>query len=149
MKIKSQEANPETRREDDATRIVKIIDEVMEVDSTMVGQPIRLGRYNAEADKPRPVRFSVPTMENKQRIIEAARSKVKQSKEERCKDMFFQSDLTTNQRKEAYLLRVERRKNKRTQSAAGSSTGNEPAESRITSSKAVGATVTGSGSFQK
>ena len=141
----SEETSPETRREDDAYRIQKIIDEVMEADSTMTSQPIRLGCYNAESIKPTLVRFSVPSVENKHRIIESARTKVKISKQERCKDLFFQSDLTANQRKEAYLLRVERRKNKSAQSNADRS------HQRYieSSSVAAGATGTSSDSFQK
>lgn len=141
----SEETSPVTRREDDANRIQKIIDEVMEVDSTMTLQPIRLGRYNAEAVKSRPVKFSVPSVENKQRILESARTKLKISNQERCKDLFFHSDLTANQRKEAYLLRIERRKNKSTQATVASS---HPGNFE-SSSVAAGATGTSRDSFQK
>ena len=108
----SQENSSEERRDDDKERISRVIrDDIGLDDFSMVNEPIRLGRFNAEASKPRPVKFSVSSVEIKQKVVEGSRNKLRKSREERCKDLYFQSDLTANQRKEAYLQRVERRKN--------------------------------------
>ena len=96
----SQESSSEERRDDDKERICRDIHEDMALDDVNVTtDPIILGRFKAEASKPRPIKISVFTVEIKQKVVEASRSKLRKSKEERCKDLYFQSDLTANQRK--------------------------------------------------
>ena len=53
-------------------------------DFSMVNEPIRLGRFNAEASKPRPIKFSVFNVEIKQKVVEESRIKLRKSREERC-----------------------------------------------------------------
>ena len=148
----SQENSSEERRDDDKERIGRVIrDDIGLDDFSMVNEPIRLGRFNAEASKPRPVKFTVSSVEIKQKVVEGSRNKLRKSREERCKDLYFQSDLTANQRKEAYLQRVERRKNYSPNSTQRGRKLNSlsPERGRLRMTEGpTAAGATGSGSFQ-
>lgn len=83
--------------------------------------------------------------------MEGSRNKLRKSREERCKDLYFQSDLTANQRKEAYLQRVERCKNYSPNSTQRGRKLNSlsPERGRLRMTEGpTAAGATGSGSFQ-
>lgn len=105
----SEQTTPEGRREDDKTRVNRVVQEIMGLDITVQNNPIRLGRYTEDAQRPRPIKFSVDNVATKQKIIDGSRTKVRKSSQDICKYLYFQSDLSLNQRKEAYLKRQERR----------------------------------------
>lgn len=106
----SIEQSVEARKDDDSSKIDKVLHEVMNLPSVKIADPIRLGRFEEGSARIRPIRFTVESMVVKQQIIERSRSHVKSSKEEICKDLFFQSDLTAKQREDEYKKRVQRRK---------------------------------------
>ena len=109
----SEKGNSEERRQDDESKLVSIINEVMEVeDIALKEKPIRIGRYDSKATKSRPVKLTLTNSETRQKILKA-RDKLRQSDDERCLNLFIQADLTIKQRREAYLKREERRERKK------------------------------------
>lgn len=100
----------EGRSNEDESRIQKVVTEVMNLRDIEIKEPIRLGRYNPDARRPRPVRVTVENVDEKGRILERARVNVKNSSLDLCKDLYFQCDLTPKQRTEEYNRRVERRR---------------------------------------
>ncbi|XP_060573927.1 uncharacterized protein LOC132731720 [Ruditapes philippinarum] len=119
----SVKESQEERKNDDNTRISSILSEIMNLSEVSFSETVRLGRYDGE--KTRPTRFSVNSIETKQKILERARVNVRNSSVDLCKNLYFQSDLTLKQREEAYKLRCERRmkKNVNASQLAGNSGG--------------------------
>lgn len=105
----SQLTTPEERRDDDKSRVNRVVQEIMGLDIAVQNHPIRLGRYSEDAQRPRPIKFSVDSVVLKQKIIDGSRTKVRKSSHDICKNLYFQSNLTLSQRKEAYFKRQERR----------------------------------------
>ena len=70
-------------------------------------KPIRIGVRNS--GKCRPLRLTIDSLENKKKIIEAARLKVKYTDDEIAKNVYFHPDLTKKQRNEAFARRESRR----------------------------------------
>lgn len=111
----SDQERPEERRQDDESRIISIVTEVMEIDREEIDfkeRPVRLGKYDADASKIRPVKLVFTKVEAKKKVLKAAREKLKSSKEKRCENLYFQPDLTKSQRHDAFLKRNERRAKK-------------------------------------
>jgi len=98
------------RVNEDKDGLGKIIDNVMNLSGIQISNPIRLGRYEANGAKIRPVKFTVSSMDDKRMILDRACTNVRNSSLEMCKGLFFNSDLTPAQRREDYLRRMERRK---------------------------------------
>ena len=75
--------------------------------SIHIQNPVRLGALKAskpnETQKPRPIKISVEKFEHKNKILKANEELRKETGY--FKNIFFTSDLTKAQRKEAFLLR--------------------------------------------
>ena len=79
----------------------------MELSRTLeVNKLVRLGKR--EAGKTRPIRLSVNVFDHKRQILRS-NSKLRKSANAVYTNIYFTPDLTKNQRKQAYELRVERR----------------------------------------
>ena len=93
---------------DDKGIIHSILNDTLNM-SVQVKDVIRMGKAdNTNArKKPRPLRFTVPDMDTKRNILNVARNL---KNHERFSSVFLTPDLTPRQRKEAFELRVERRR---------------------------------------
>ena len=94
------------RKLDDAERVHSILTDTLNVDIDIL-QVIRLGNVSRERRNPRPIRFTVQTMSDKQRVLNASKALINN---ERFSNLYFSPDLTNGQTKAAFLLREERRR---------------------------------------
>lgn len=69
----SQQTTPEERRDDDKSRVNRVVQEIMGLDITVQNHPMGLGRYIEVAQKPSPIEFSVDSVVMKQKIIDGSR----------------------------------------------------------------------------
>ena len=100
----------EERNSNDQDRILNIASTVMELENPRLmftSKPIRIGVRNP--GKCRPLRLTIDSLENKKKIIEAARLKVKYTDDEIAKNVYFHPDLTKKQRNEAFAGTESRR----------------------------------------
>ena len=68
----SEKGSSEERRQDDESKLVCIINEVMEVENVALKEkPIRIGRYDSKATKSRPVKLTFKNSETRQKILKA------------------------------------------------------------------------------
>lgn len=88
---------PNERRADDFDHINSVVAKVLNLPNIVVKSPVRLGRFSQETTKPRPLRISVDSMEQKLKILE--RVNVRNSSLEIWKNLFIQSDLTKKQKR--------------------------------------------------
>ena len=83
------------RKADDKTDLVHLIRDILEfpVDDLSLDESIvRIGKF--EENKTRPIKFKALSFENKKKLLESARIKLKDQTEPGLKDIFFKSDLT-------------------------------------------------------
>ena len=104
----SSEGSLEDKKLDDAERAYSILTDTLNVNIDIL-QVIRLGNMSKERRNPRPIRFTVQTMSNKQKVLNASKALIHN---ERFSHLYFSPDfsLTNGQRKTAFLLREERRR---------------------------------------
>ena len=102
----SSEGTLEDRKLDDAERVHSILTDTLNVNIDIV-HVIRLGNMSRERRNPRTIRFTVQTMSDKQRVLNASKALINN---ERFSNLYFSPDLTNGQRKAAFLLREERRR---------------------------------------
>ena len=103
---------PESKKEDSIERqredhdfLMNVLENHMDLDIE-VNKLVRLGKR--EAGKTRPIRLSVNVFDHKRQILRS-NSKLRKSANAVYTNIYFTPDLTKNQRKQAYELRVERR----------------------------------------
>ena len=81
----SSEGNLEDRKLDDAERVHSILTDTLNVNIDIL-QVIRLGNMSIERRNPRPTRFSVQTMSDKQRVLNASKALINN---ERFSNLYF------------------------------------------------------------
>ena len=103
---------PESKKEDSIERqredhdfFMNFLENHMDLDIE-VNKLVRLGKR--EAGKTRPIRLSFNVFDHKRQILRS-NSKLRKSANAVYTNIYFTPDLTKNQRKQAYELRVERR----------------------------------------
>ena len=108
---------PESKKEDAVERqhedrdfLMNILENKMNLDigDIQVTKLVRLGRREAGQNKTRPIRFTVGVFDHKRQIL-TANKMLRRSEDFVYNNIYFTPDLTKNQRKQAYELRVERR----------------------------------------
>ena len=105
-----QESQDQNSKQDSQT-IDNIITDVMglEKDSVLTEKPVRVGKFNPDRTKCRPLKLTVKNMEAKKKVLQAARTRIRYSENPLCKNLFFHPDLTRAQRDEAFARRESRR----------------------------------------
>ena len=83
----------------------------VDTDEITINKLVRLGRSDSTngAIKCRPLRFTVNNFEHKRQILKASSLLRNSPTDDVFSNVYFTPDLTKNQRKVAYELRVERR----------------------------------------
>ena len=108
----SRKTDMSERRQEDMDLLKNVMENRMNLnpDVINVNKLVRLGRREAtdETIKPRPMRFTVNLFDHKRQILKA-NSLLRNSEDDIFSNVYFTPDLTKNQRKAAYELRVERR----------------------------------------
>ena len=101
------------RKQEDNELLVNLLQNRMEVDTDeiTIDKLVRLGRSDSKngAIKCRPLRFTVNSFEHKRQILKASSLLRNSPTDDVFSNVYFTPDLTKNQRKVAYKLRVERR----------------------------------------
>ena len=101
------------RKQEDNELLVNLLQNRMEVDTDeiTIDKLVRLGRSDSKngAIKCRPLRFTVNNFEHKRQILKASSLLRNSPTDDVFSNVYFTPDLTKNQRKVAYELRVERR----------------------------------------
>ena len=112
----SDQESPDQESQDqnskqDSQIIDNIITDVMglEKDSVLTEKPVRVGKFNPDRTKCRPLKLTVKNMEAKKKVLQAARTRIRYSENPLCKNLFFHPDLTRAQRDEAFARRESRR----------------------------------------
>ena len=106
----SEKETPEDRHNEDCEQLNYIVESVMELenhDSLFTAKPVRIGPRKPV--KCRPVHLTIESIERMKKVLEAARTKVRNSDSALVRNVYFHSDLIKTQRNEAY----ERRERKR------------------------------------
>ena len=91
----SNRNTPDERNSDDQDRILNIASTIMELENARLmftSKPIHIGVRNP--GKCRLLRLTIDSIENKKKIIEAARLKVKYTDDEIAKNVYFHPDRT-------------------------------------------------------
>ena len=104
----SKKEDSKERQEEDHDFLINVLENQMELDMEVINvtKLVRLGKK--ETGKTRPFRFSVGIFEHKRQILRA-NTKLRKNTNRVYSNIYFTPDLTKNQRKQAYDLRVERR----------------------------------------
>ena len=90
----SSEGTLEDRKLDDAERVHSILIDTLNVNIDIL-QVIRLGNVSRERRIPTPIRFTVQTMSDKQRVLNASKALINN---ERFSNLYFSPDLTNRVR---------------------------------------------------
>lgn len=105
------EENPFLRGAEETAKLKHVIKDILEISEEDFPlqdvKPIRIGQYNE--GKVRPVKFQAQTFESKKKLLQMARSKLKDSADPDCRKLFFKPDLTKKQRAEGKSKRMARR----------------------------------------
>ena len=128
----STEESQEERISEETEKLKRIITydlELTEDDFPLDGfKPIRIGQ--PKPNRVRPIRFEAKTVAGKKKLLQMARTKLKDSRDPECKDLYFKPDLTKKQRAEAFTKRERRRaenvENQNIGAAEGGAGGGEP-----------------------
>ena len=128
----STEESQEERNAEETEKLKRIITydlELSEDDFPLDGfTPIRIGQ--PKPNRVRPIRFEAKTVAGKKKLLQMARTKLKDSRDSECKDLYFKPDLTKKQRAEAFTKRERRRaenvENQNSGAVEGGAGGGEP-----------------------
>ena len=102
----SIEGTLEDRKQDDAERVQSILRDTLNVNINIM-KVIRLGTLTRDRRNPRPIRFTVQSMDDKHQVLNASKDLINN---ENLSNIYFSPDLTNGQRKAAFMLRAERRR---------------------------------------
>ena len=102
----SKQGTVEDRKKDDSETVQSLISEALHVD-VEVENAFRLGHFNREDQRTRPVRFSVHDMDGKRKVLNASKNL---KNVEGYSNIYFTPYLTRSQREIAFKLREERRR---------------------------------------
>ena len=106
----SRKDDPKDRQEEDHDFLFNVLENKMNLDmgAIEISKVVRLGKREAGQTKRRPIRFTVNQFDHKRQILKA-NNLLRKSEDVVYSNIYFTPDLTKNQRKHAYELRVERR----------------------------------------
>ena len=106
----SRQEDSKDRQEEDHDFLINVLENKMNLDmgAIKISKVVRLGKREADQTKRRPIWFTVSQFDHKRQILKA-NNLLRKSEDVVYSNIYFTPDLTKNQRKQAYELRVERR----------------------------------------